>query len=199
MTAFTISFVDLQALATLHHATPPTKKDREGTPILTAVQLTISAGRWTARATDRYIAAELSGDVLRQEGEDVTLCLESSSLAAAARSADRDAPGIFTTTEDGAVTIDAGLRRELKTVPGNFPPIDRLFPEPGSGQYTKSLALRPEYLARLGKCMGPSTIALKPAERAAKPLRLEPTGERSPILVTRDDAGDFRALMLPAW
>lgn len=199
MTSFTISFIDLQALATLHHATPRTKKDREMMPLLAAVQLTISAGRWTARATDRYVAAELSGAVLGQEGEDVTLCLESSSLAAAARSADRDAPGIFTTTEDGAVTIDAGLRRELKTVPGNFPPIARLFPEPDTGQDANSLALRPDLLARLGKVYGPSTIALRPAERAAKPLHLEPHGERSPILVTRNDAGDFRALMLPAW
>lgn len=169
------------------------------TPLLAAVELTISAGRWTARATDRHVAAELSGAVLGQEGEDVALCLESSSLAAAARSADRDAPGIFTTTEDGAVTIDAGLRRELETVPGDFPPIARLFPEPGSGSGMDTIALRPDLLARLGKVYGPSTIALGPAERAAKPLRLEPTGERSPILVTRNDAGDFRAVMLPAW
>lgn len=216
MTIFTLSFAALESLASLKNATPLAKTERALTPILTAIRLTVDAERWTASATDRYTAAEVSapntGSHNLDDGESLTVLLDSDALAPIVSAAKPRIPRAR--VNDDVIAFEHNDEQNflevrvygspvgfVDLVAGNHPPVERLYPN-GLAE-RESIAFDPEKLARLGKVLAPSHAAEPPSARKGRPLKLSFTdGPLTPILVTRYDGAlsegeTFRALLMP--
>lgn len=221
MTTFPLSLNAIESLATLFHATPAKRSEREVTPVITGISLTVTPARWTARATDRYSVAEISaplGNVAHTiSPEGVELLLNSDDVVALAKSAKaRIARGrrdvalfdLTVSTEDPdareTVTVSTfgepvGSARQVK---GNFPPVERLFPKE-EGDAPTEFALDPVKLARLHKVLTPSLAGSTPASREAMPLKITvaPGEGLRPLELTRfprtlAEGESFRALLM---
>lgn len=221
MTTFPLSLNAIESLATLFHATPAKRFAREVSPVLTGISLTVTPAGWTARATDRFSAAEISaplGNVAHTiPPEGIELLLDSDDVVALAKAAKprtvrpRRAVALFdltVSTEDPearpavAVTMfgePVGSVRQLK---GNFPPVERLFPKE-EGVAPTEFALDPVKLARLHKVLTPSLAGSTPASREAMPLKatVSPGEGIRPLELTRfprtlAEGETFRALLM---
>ena len=194
MTTFHLSAKQLASLATLTHAG---SKDKV-TPILGAVQITVTPATVTAHATDRYIAAALTfplGETAHTLPDDgVTLVIDGPDLIALAK----DKCGFMLTwddTADGPALITAegdayGARRAFHTVAGNYPPIARLFPDETPDDIPGGVLLNMQLLGRLAKLTLPGE---RPVDAGKAPYALtyrDPQstyGKHGPILATRED------------
>lgn len=210
----TLSLSEIESLATLHHATPPAKSDRDATPILAAVQLTIAADRLTALATDRYMVAELTIPLTVDHavtGEPFTLQINSADLVELAKRVKR-ATGVrrdipcaeFTITDDSyTINVYGQNLGEFRPAAGNFPPVARFFDVDKILSDSPNVSLDPAKLARVGKVLTPHETGMKPAERASLSLTLEFTVQNDrpgPMLITRATKATehgFRALLQP--
>lgn len=191
MAMFPLSLEAIEAIATLKNATPADKLTREQAPILTGINLTITPAEWTAHATDRYVAAELTaplGDVAHtvpdhtDPAEPITVPMSVILLdadvveiarraKAALKGYARDVALINLTFDDQlliySVTIANGESDNLgtfKTLAGNYPPVSRLIPTDPNGEVGVT-AIDAERLARLGKIRAPKETSHGAARR----------------------------------
>lgn len=211
MTTFTLPADALRSIATLHNATPADKAARDMTPILTAIQLTVTPAEWRAVATDRYVVAELTGDMgdyahtLPMDGTETTVLIRSTDLVDYVKrmGARSSLPVMVTISDDGAEIElnNYDVRSGYRTVTGNFPPVARLFPEESAFTDLGAIGIDPNKLARLGKILMPFEVAMRPADRSSLPtyIRFTEQGDRpGPVLVTRGpSATGYRALLQP--
>lgn len=199
MTTFHLSAAHLSALAALTHAG---SKDRV-TPILGAVQITVTPATVTAHATDRYMAAVLTfplGETAHTLPDDgVTLVIDGPDLIALAK----DKCGFMLTwdeTADGPALITAegdayGVRRAFHTVAGNYPPIARLFPDETPDDIPGGVLMSMSLLGRLAKLTLPGERATDAAKAPyaltyAAPKDSWSKGKAAPILASREGRAD---------
>lgn len=205
MTTFTLSADAIRSLATLVHAS----SSDDVTPILCAIELTVTPTEWRAVATDRYVVAELTGDmgdyVHTLTNEPFTVLIRAKDVADYAKrmGARSNAPVMFTVSDDG-LEIELNnhdVRSGYRLMSGNFPPVARLFPEDSALTDTGALSIDPNKLARLGKILTPLEISMRPAHRKelATYMRFTEAGNRpGPVLITRGpNATGYRALIQP--
>lgn len=211
MTEYMITGADVEAIASLHYATPQAKKDRDMTPILGMVKFVAEGDTWRAIATDRYMVAEVSGSLIVHEskaGDHAAVFLMDSkawqALAKAFKGSgavsfklDAEAGRVEFTGQAGAQThwLDSG----------NFPPVERLFPNADAlakeAEPVGNISLSPALLHDLGRVVSPSMVRdLKAAERAREPLHMRFSdngyGKPGPVYITRPYE-DYRALLQP--
>ena len=220
MTTFTLSHAQIAAIASVGAATPVSTSDRQITPILAAVQITVTPERVTAVATDRYIVTELSfplGDtahtlepdsahVIMLDSKDLASIVKNATVSRSTR-ADR-AFFTFTTSDDaenGNVTVahDYGqLIGEYRQIVGNYPPVARLFPEDVE-PLTDMPHVNPAYFTRATKAHTPGETSTK--ERGGIMWQIAAAGtthatKSGPILLTARVGADYRlrSLMQPS-
>lgn len=202
MTTFHLSAAHLSALAALTNAG---SKDKV-TPILGAVQITVTPATVTAHATDRYVAARLTfplGDTAHTLPDDgVTLVIDGPDLVALAK----DKCGFMLTTDDADATLitaegDAyGVRRAFHTVQGSYPPIARLFPDETPDDIPGGMLMSMALLGRIAKLTLPGE---RPVDAAKHPYAMtyaapkDNYGRTAPLVATRETAaGSLRVLAM---
>lgn len=208
MKMFTLSNDTVQALATLHHATAD-KAGRDMTPILGAVQLVIDHERWTATATDRYVVAEISGEMTDHAhtlgGDSVEILINSNDLVDLAKRVKRSRiPVVFKLSDESIECDDYNdTRITYRTMSGNYPPVTRLFPEVSKLTESAGFGIDPNKLARLGKVHSWDTVTRSASERNTLPLHLRFVASEygnGPIYATRsllESNLPYRALIQP--
>lgn len=192
----------ITSIATLHNCTPAGKYDREITPILTAISVTVEGSKLTATATDRYIAGEVGFELDDfYAAEPFTIQLSSTDWQTVAKlksSAD-------ITVEDATVTVRAGhTEMRLIQVGGSFPPVARLFPEEHETEGLPVVSLNLDFLTRIAKLRTPFGIG-EGARCKGQPWRFQakPTdsGKPGPVLLTQGKraagADSMRVLIQP--
>ena len=210
MTTFTLSADAIRSIATLVHAS----SNDDVTPILSAVQLTVTPTEWRAVATDRYMVAELTGAIgdyihtLPGDDSETTLLIRAKDIAEYAKrmGARATVPVMLTVSDDGQ-SVEISNYEAISTyrlMNGNFPAVDRLFPEESAFAELPNIGIDPAKLARIGKIMPESLVALSPRYRAESPLNLRFThaghgsGKPGVIFITRGNRAEgFRALLQP--
>lgn len=176
----------IASIATLHNCTPAGKYERDVTPILTAILVTVEGNKLTATATDRYIVGEIGFELDDfYTAEPITIQLSSNdwqTIAKLKSSAD-------ITLEDATVTVRAGhTEMRLIQVGGNFPPVSRLFPEEHETEGLPVVALNLDFLTRIAKLRTPYGIGEgtrskgQPWKFQAKPTD---SGKPGPVLLTQ--------------
>lgn len=201
MTTFFLSAAQLAALAALTHAG---SKDKV-TPILGAVQLTVTPATVTATATDRYMAAILTfplGDTAHTLPDDgVTLTINGADLIALAK----EKAG-FMLTVDGepdahtaaAITAEGdayGVTRVFHTATGNYPPVARLFPDETPDDLPGGVMLKMSLLGRLAKLTLPGERPVTAADSPwaltySAPADSYSRGKNGPVLASREGRAD---------
>lgn len=209
MSTFTLTPAALAAMATLANATPSGKANREMTPVLTGIRLTIESGKYTAVATDRYIVAEVTGEAEADTDIEVTF-LDTDLVDLAKLGTVVTFKIVEEVTVDGynvqamEATYASGSRR-LFEVGGNYPPVARLFPDVDKLEAVPAGTLvNPQYITRLSKVHSEASITAKPSERALMPITMATVPNEhgtAPIQVTRVSGRGvdvtFRALFTP--
>lgn len=207
MSTFTLDNATVQSIATLHHATPVSKSDRETTPILTAVQLTVTPSTWSAIATDRYVVAQLTGDmgdhVHTLTEEPFTVQIASTDLVDLAKRVKTSrAPVLFTVSDDSTEIEcnDYSTRVTYRTVSGNYPTVARLFPDnpPETVDNFAGYNLNPHKIMQIAKVQ-PTNMNARDMKNAPLLMRTVDSerGSKSPVLITRPRVNGFRALIQP--
>lgn len=209
-----ISRYDFESIASVANACKP--DDVIGA--ISAVKLTVEGNRWTAIATDRHIVAEVSAETGVCDAGSSEIHIEGQHLLDAAKivarkigraDARKRAQVLLSFTEvDGRPKLAVSLPHtdevvaNFTNVAGNFPPVERLFPEETSA--VSSVALRTDLLAKLHKVRTPGEMHKTPKDWKLVPEVLQTCGadgtDRSPLLVTRfaqDEGETFRALIQP--
>lgn len=192
----------IASIATLHNCTPVGKYERESTPILTAISVTVEGNKLTAIATDRYIVGEIGFELDDfYATEPFTIQLSSTDWQTVAKlksSAD-------ITVEGATVTVQAGhTEMRLIQVSGNFPPVARLLPEDHETEGLPVVALNLDFLTRIAKLRTPFGISEgtrckgQPWKFQAKPTD---SGKPGPVLLTQGKratgSDTVRALIQP--
>lgn len=195
---FTITLTPAQtaAIASLHAATPQAKTDRDVTPILTAIHVTVTGDTLTATATDRYMVVESAfpiGDGAATIGEERSFMLNSKDWQSIAK---LKTPVTLTIDDDSTVTVaHASGTLNLLQVQGNFPRVQRIFSD-GQGDLAQGTGLDLAKLARLAKIV-PASPYLKDE---ASVWEFSQPGENKPVTLTRPrlpEGESMRALIQP--
>lgn len=206
MTTFYLSQPQILAVASL--AVAGTREPF--TPILGAIQLTVTPSTVTAVATDRYMIAELTfplGETVHTLPADgVTLLIDSVHLV----SMSKDKAG-FTFTfdqpeearESYPITAEGervGIVKTFPSLSGNFPPVGRLFAEETPDDLPNGTLLNMARLGRVAKL-------ILPGEKSAAAAAKEPweisykvaEGHKSaPVQLTRSSGtAAYRVLVQP--
>lgn len=205
MTTFTLSADTVRSLATLTNAASTDSV----TPVIQAIQLTVTPSSWIAVATDRYVVAELTGDmgdwVHTLPAEPFSVLIKATDLADFAKrmGARAERPVNLTVTDDGTELEmnNWDVRAIYRTISGNYPPVERLFPDADKLTDMGALAFAPDMLARLGKIYTPLDMSMAAKHRRELPVHLqftESSGKPGPVLITRGlKAVGYRALLQP--
>lgn len=170
MTTFHLDANQIAAIASLHAATPPARTDRDMTPIIAAIMVTVTPATVSAIATDRYMVAALDFPL----GETAHTIAAKSPLSFLIpstewqRIAKLKSPADFTLSDTDAnpdVTVEyvGGSITVAQTV-GNFPPVQRLIPAT-TDSFAADTLLNVALLARMAKFVTPSNAAVSPAKR----------------------------------
>ena len=215
MPTFLISPAAILSLSTLAAITMQDKKERELSPVLTMIRLTVTRERWTACATDRHVVVEVAGVVDQYDGDQdpITVLISDKDALAMAKlvRANRSdgAPVQVEISEGGTALsiLQLGESAEFATHDLNFPPVERLFPkDPLATVSSAGQSFRADSLIKLEKVV-PASVYHRlgvPKWWAATSLNLDffPSAASSrpgPTLVTRGwiDLTEFRALIQP--
>src|SRR5690625_2784072 len=171
MVSVNMSNAQVQSLGSLVKAAEP--KDSI-TPVISAARLVLSGNRMTATATDRYVVVEVGFELESAlEGESVTFLPYAADLAEIAkrvRALKIQSLGDVIRFEfsesrlKAFYTIDESVIGEFSLLEGaNFPPVDRLFPEPGfSNPPEVPVAIKPYLLANIASVY-PAEMSLESA------------------------------------
>jgi hypothetical protein len=206
----------LEAIATLHNVTPQAKSDRDITPILAGIKVTVTPdsgpalAKWTAIATDRYVVAEISGefrDNAEMSEESFEFIINSLDAVALAKIAKAQNSLMRLAIDNGRLSI-SGYGQTLagyELVKGNHPPLERLFPEPDRFADCAQISLNPNKILQLSKVWTEHGLKQSASARKGSTLKFTFTSgynsNPGPVLVERPkrDAlpGTFRALIQP--
>lgn len=191
MTTFYLSPAQLASVASVGAAS---SKDK-AVPVLATVKLSATPATVTAFATDRYVAAQLSfplgetAHTLPDEGAELLLSVADLTALAKTREGvmftfDAD-PGRAAIT--GTAETTGGASVPLSAPTGNYPPIQRLFPDEAVDDLAAGTQLSAGRFAQLAKLRLPGE---KVGEAAAASYALSyPSGsfahKRAPIVASR--------------
>ena len=162
-------FLALQSMAHL------TAKDRDNTPILMAVHLTVDGHGWIAEATDRYVLGRLDGEIVTSdlsEGESVTATIPAQWLLGLKPPRNVSEVALTLTPYDVSVSWN-GAQNSALHVAGEYPNLSSLMvaspPVPAD-----TLSFRMSALALFAKVTPASLVDARPAERAQHGLAFTP-------------------------
>jgi DNA polymerase III sliding clamp (beta) subunit (PCNA family) len=162
--SITLTTNEIGAIASLANCT----SSADVTPVLTGIQVIITGGQLRAYSTDRYQAARLTIPV---DAPDVSALLPAKWLSGfyATVKKERFATENVLTVEGNVLTISnerSGHSMGTTVIAGQFPPMDRLYPELSDEPVTHvPQSFRAELLATLTKLMLPVDAGLTPAKR----------------------------------
>jgi DNA polymerase III sliding clamp (beta) subunit (PCNA family) len=177
----TLTRAQAESLASLRHATPQAKADRDMTPVLSGVHIVVAAGVLTATATDRYMVGEVAFPAA--EGEDADVVVDFADLVRVAASMkSRKAASVAVDFAEAAVAYPDGSTDRLTYIGGNFPAVGRLFPDVDY-ELPAEAGFNLDLFARANKIFGPGNSG---------PWRLtggrKDDGRPGPWLMTRPGA-----------
>jgi hypothetical protein len=206
----------LEAIATLHNVTPQAKSSRDITQILAGVKVTVTPdsgpalAKWSAIATDRYLVAEISGefrDNAEMSEESFEFVINSLDAVALAKIAKAQNSLIRIEVQDNRLTVSeyGQTIAGYELVKGNYPPLERLFPESDKFADCAQISLNPNKILQLSKVWTEHGLKQSASARKESPLKFTFTsghnGKPGPVLVERlkrdAPAGTFRALIQP--
>lgn len=153
--------IEPKVLASIQSLTVYAATKSEVTPILMGVKLTRVGDQLIVVATNRYVAvkAAYSGNVTFSDwDDDTTIWVDLDTLKQAATVSKANSLAMVTISEqDDNVVIAVGETRftHVKTR-GQYPPVERVFPEDDANGAT-TLSLNPKWLAALSKIVVPET------------------------------------------
>jgi hypothetical protein len=188
--SFRLTLRQLASLASLRAATPQGVTDRQVTPVITAVQLTVDHLTVTAVATDRYLLAEVTFELGSPcDAPRTTAQLLDTSLVEAYKYAKaRKAYAIEVFCDDsgtGAWTVEIdGATMPLVTVAGNYPPIARLLTE-AVDDVRAGTRLPLDRIARADKITADHDYGVKFGQFAGFDIASVGSERRASIMLTR--------------
>jgi hypothetical protein len=162
--SITLTTDELGAIASLSNCTAPI----DVTPVLSGIQVIITGGQLRAYSTDRYQAARLTIPV---DAPDVSALLPAKWLSGfyATIKKERFATENVLTVEGNVLTIAnerSGHSMGTTAIAGQFPPMDRLYPEISYEPVAYvPQKFRADLLATLTKLVLPVDAGLTPAKR----------------------------------
>lgn len=199
-----LSANQVQSIATLANVTPA---GRDVTPVLEAINVVVADGRYTATATDRYVAAEVS-DHLVHHDHDGAFMLDRKAWTELAKRAKAERVDFDFTVGERTVAVSTSFGLsvgEYLLAEGNYPAVDQLFDRAaGNRAELGTVSLNPDNLTRLGKVLTAGEIALTGPARKKLGLAFTFSGggtaaKPAPVIVHRHNAEDngFRGLVQP--
>lgn len=198
----TTAYVPASTLAAIASLSGATSADKF-TPILSAIQVTVTPETVTAVATDRYIAARLTTPL-----EDVAHTVSDTGSTFYLNATDATmlsklkVGGMLTwndETREVTAELDNNSRFTLYAVPGNYPAVERLIPnDTAEHDIPAGVGLNPATFAKLAKFSLPGEKAadLKKAAYRLGIEKLTDSRKSGPIVATRNGGGSYLTVLV---
>jgi hypothetical protein len=200
--------ISKEVLASIHSLAVSASKD-EFTPVITQIAITREGDGLRAMATDRYMVASglYRGVTFEDWAEEDVVLLDPKGLKSVLdiKKSEKHSVmpiDIVKDAETGWVSgvINSVTSIDLGSVSGTFPPVMKLFPRETEPSGVGTLALRPDFLAKLAKVLPPEARPSRDRVWAFEFRSIPESRKPEPVYARYSGADDYEleALIQPA-